>query len=202
VASLRARIVRIERRRNELLDRLALLREEHLAATPIEGKWSILEIVEHLVPSERDVMPGISDPSDLASRLRTLKDRILFLLVMVLLRFPIPVRTPSKGMVPRGKKSLGELRDMWDQNHQWLKSFFDGLGRESLRRPVLAHPVAGPLTPGQAVWMLEVHLVRHLKQIRGRRLVRSGCQPIDSPGPPDIVQADTWSTTECRSPCS
>ncbi len=72
MASLRARIARIERRRNEFLDRIALLREEHLAATPIEGKWSILEIVEHLVLSEGDVMPGIPDPSDLVSRPRTL----------------------------------------------------------------------------------------------------------------------------------
>jgi hypothetical protein len=137
-----------------------------LKAKPLEGKWSILEIIEHLVISERDVMPGLSDPSDPASNPRTSKDRILFLLVMVLLRFPIPIRTPSKGMVPGGKKSLEELRSMWDQNHRWLRDFVEGLDRAGSTQAIFHHPVAGPLTPSQAAWMLEVHLKRHIKQIK------------------------------------
>lgn len=116
--SLPTRVARIDRRRIELLDRIVPLGEEQLAAKPIEGKWSILEIVEHLVLSEQDVMPGLSNPSDLKGHPRTFKNRLLFLLVIVILRFPIPVRTPSRGMAPKGKKSLEELRSMWDQNHQ------------------------------------------------------------------------------------
>lgn len=39
------------------------------------------------------------------------------------------------------------------------------------RQAVFAHPISGPLTPHQAILMLDVHLRRHARQVR--RLIAS-----------------------------
>jgi hypothetical protein len=84
---------------------------------------------------------------------------------MSILRFNIPVKTPSSGMRPSGKKDLGELRNMWEENSDRIRAFAEGLDRDGLGKAVFSHPVSGPMTPGQALAMLEVHLRRHIKQI-------------------------------------
>jgi len=167
LATLQNLVDRIDQKRRALLERVSQMDPEQLTANPVEGKWSILQIIEHLVISERDVMPGLSNPADLVPGKKNFKDRALFRLVMVILRSPIPVKTPSRGMVPRGKKSLDELRAMWDQNHEWLRSFVAGLDQSGESAAVFSHPVAGPLSPEEALRMLDVHLTRHIKQIDG-----------------------------------
>ena len=87
-------------------------------------------------------------------------------LVMFILRFDIPVKAPSRGMLPQGGRPLDELREMWDGNHRWMRSCLGSLDSSGWRRPVFMHPVSGPLSPAQAVRMLEVHLDRHIRQIR------------------------------------
>src|SRR3954447_24270632 len=54
--------------RRALLDELAALPAESLAVKPGPDRWSILEIVEHLVLSERYVLCGMPAPAELVPR--------------------------------------------------------------------------------------------------------------------------------------
>jgi nitrogen-specific signal transduction histidine kinase len=58
-----------------LLDELAALAPEALAAKPRPDQWSILEIVEHLVLAERFVLAGMPPVAELVERRRSLKNR-------------------------------------------------------------------------------------------------------------------------------
>jgi uncharacterized damage-inducible protein DinB len=162
----RSQVQKIERIRSELLGRLEMLDPSLLAQRPEAGRWSIGEIVEHLVLAERDVMPGLFDGSKLQTRERSLKDRLAYHLVMLLLRSPIRVRTPSSGMAPSERRSLNELRKMWEENHTTLRAFVESSDSSQQRAALAFHPVAGPMTLRQALRMLEVHLSRHVRQIR------------------------------------
>jgi hypothetical protein len=64
--SLTRRLQAFDDRRNALLDEMEALEPGKLLARPIPGKWSILEIVEHLVLAERVVLQGL--PSRPSSR--------------------------------------------------------------------------------------------------------------------------------------
>ncbi len=163
---LRARLADIDRRRLALLDELEGMDPALLARRPRADRWSIREIVEHLVLAERDVLRGMPDVSALREGRRGLRTRLAYPLVMSVLRFGIPVRVPSRAMVPAGDIPLAELRAMWDENHRWLREYVDGLDRRGLRRAVFRHPVTGPITVRQAVAMLDAHLKRHRGQIR------------------------------------
>jgi hypothetical protein len=163
---LNKRLHAFNEKRGALLDEMEALDPAKLVAKPLAGKWSILEIIEHLVLAERAVLQGLPDQSRLGERERRLKHRFRYLIVMFVLRYGIPVQVPSPAMVPRGARSLPELRRLWDENQEWLRAYISGLDRKGFRRAVFEHPVAGPLSVEQAVHMDQVHLDTHIRQIR------------------------------------
>lgn len=163
---LNKRLQAFNEQRGALLDEMEALDPAKLVARPRVGKWSVLEIIEHLVLAERAVLQDLPEVSRLSARERKLKHRCAYLIVMFVLRYSIPVQVPSPAMVPKGDRSLGELRRLWDENQRWLGAYIRGLDRKGLRRAVFVHPVAGPLTVGQAVLMDQVHLDTHVRQIR------------------------------------
>jgi hypothetical protein len=165
-APLHKLIQSLDGRRCALLDELEALSPEDLQARARPDKWSILEIVEHLMIAERVVLGGLPPAPDLVERRHGLKDRCVYPLVMLVLRFPIPVKVPSRRMLPTGTMPLAEIRSQWDETLRWLRSYTAGLDPDGHRRAVFVHPVAGPITLTQALRMDRLHLDRHIRQIR------------------------------------
>jgi hypothetical protein len=160
------RLQQFNEKRGALLDEMGGLDPAKLVAKPLAEKWSILDIIEHLVLAERAVLQGLPEPSQLRERERRLKHRFGYGIVMFVLKCGIPVRVPSPAMVPQGDRSLAELRRRWDENQEWLRAYIGSLDRKGFRRAVFEHPVAGPLSVEQAVHMDQVHLDTHVRQIR------------------------------------
>ena len=160
------RLDRIERKRVALLNEVANLEPWQLVAHPILGKWSICEIIEHLVLAEKDVVGDFSRLGDLEEQPRGFKNYVLYIVVMFILKFSIPVKTPSAAMVPRGEQPLDHIRKMWDENHRHLRSFVGGLDQRGTRRVIFGHPITGPISVSQGIRMLDVHLDTHIRQIR------------------------------------
>lgn len=163
---LQQRLRALDERRCALLDEVEALSADRLTARPRPGKWTILEIVEHLVLAERDVLQNLPEPSQLVDRRRGLKARLSYPAVFFVLKYGIPVEVPSPRMVPTGSASLADLRRRWDESQQWLRSYVDGLDRHGRSRAVFAHPVTGPMTVAQAIRLDRVHVETHARQIR------------------------------------
>jgi len=160
----------LDDRRQALLHALESLSPEALRARPADGAWSILEIVEHLVAAEQVILQGLPDPATLVDRPRSLRQRCLFPLVLLILRLRIPVKAPSRRMLPTGGATLAELRERWDTTHAWLRAYAEGLPPGGGGKAVFAHPVCGPLTLAQALRLGLLHLETHSGQIRARQL--------------------------------
>jgi DinB family protein len=152
--------------RRRLLDEVERLEPERLTAKPLPGKWSILEILEHLVVGDREVLQGLPEPSALVGRPRRLKDRVGYRMVMLVLTCHIPANVPSPRYLPRGQSSLPDLRRDWDEMQQWLRSYVERLDQGDPARAVFEHPIAGPMTMQQVLDMGKLHLARHTRQIR------------------------------------
>ncbi len=174
LSRLRKELEILDQKRCELLNDLATLDADHLVKKPISGKWSILEIVQHMVLAEREVLEHLPDPSQLIERKRDLRARLSYLLVMLVLKWSMPVKVPSPAMVPDGNTSLDELRRQWDESQHWLRAYLNALEPDGLGRAVFRHPVAGPLTVAQVIHMRQLHFKSHLRQIEriNRLLVR------------------------------
>jgi hypothetical protein len=163
---LNERLQAFDARRNALLDEMEAVEPAKLLAKPLPGKWSMLEIIEHLVLAERSVFQGLAEPSQLTARERRLTDRIRYRIVMFVLRNGIRVQVGTPAMLPQGGRDLAALRRLWDENQTWLRGCIDGLDAAGLSRAILQHPQAGPINMKQAVAMSQAHLDTHTRQIR------------------------------------
>ncbi len=167
-SELRAKIDEFGKKKQVLLEKVATLSHETLNARPIEGKWSILEIVEHLVNAEKDVLQGLPEYSKLVGKAQSYKNGLTYRAVLFVLKFGIPVKAPSEKMLPVGDVSLAQICKRWDQSQKWFKEYIEGLDEEGLKRAVFFHPVAGPVNPEQAVIMSIAHIDTHTRQIKRR----------------------------------
>jgi len=137
-----------------------------LARKAKASTWSVLEIIEHLVIAQRLVLGDFDRLHQRAPRGN--RKWVPYLMVLFVLRFRIPVRAPSPGFLPNGSRSLEELRRDWDNQHAQLLAFVTALKRDDLQRIWFCHPIAGNLTVGQGVLMLEAHLDTHIRQVTRR----------------------------------
>ncbi|MDH3556777.1 MAG: DinB family protein [Deltaproteobacteria bacterium] len=175
ISELRDKFEMYDRTRRAFLDDLAGLNDGQLRVKPSPSEWSILQIVQHMVLAERDVMQYLPEPKELIVRKRGLRARIFYVVVLFILRWGIRVPVPSEGMVPDGSTSLSELRQQWDENLRWFRGYLDSLRLEDLQHAVFSHPVAGPLTGPQAGTLAQYHFDAHLRQInKAKALVMAG----------------------------
>jgi hypothetical protein len=165
ISDLREQLEVYDQDRGAVLDDLAGLSDDQLKKKPGPNDWSIMQIVEHMVLAERDIMQNLPEPEELIDRKRGLRARLLYVLVLLILRWGIRVPVPSEDMVPDGNTSLSELRQKWDENLRWLRGYIETSRPEDLKRAVFSHPLAGPLTAPQAGKMAKLHLEAHLRQI-------------------------------------
>ena len=166
ISELLEKFERYDRTRRTLLDELAELNDDQLRKKPGPNEWSILQIVQHMVLAERDVMQHLPEPKELIARKRGLRSRIFYVVVLFILRWGLRVPVPSEGMLPDGNTSLSELRQQWDENLRWFRGYLDTSRPEDLQRAVFSHPIAGPLTGPQAGMLAQYHFDAHLRQIK------------------------------------
>jgi len=164
---LAARVARLQRERDALLERLAALDPIRVATPPEEGVWSAAQVVEHMIVAEEWCLLGHLPPERLEPRRRSLRHRLLYELVVLILKGPVRVSTPVEDMDPEGVTPLTELAARWRASQGRLASVVASVG-DPARDAVFRHPVAGPMTPAQAVRMLEAHQRRHIRQIEAR----------------------------------
>ena len=168
---LQREVDRIVRARTRLLAELESLPRPLLERKPAPDEWSVLEVVEHLVLAEADVLADMDRPERLRTRRVSIRSRLGYAMVLGVLVSPFAVRVPSPAMRPSGQRSLEELRSAWEASHHALREHVAAVEAGRISGAVFVHPVSGPLTTRQAVRMLRVHLRRHEKQIR--RILRN-----------------------------
>jgi len=135
-----------------------------------DGKWSPLQVLEHLVLSYTATTKGLLRAMETGrperSR-RTFGHRMRGVYVFGLGRFPAGVEAP-KHTVPRDSLGTEPLRRFNDALVAMDASLADAERRFGHRTRVLFHPILGPLTTQQWRRFHLVHGRHHLKQITAR----------------------------------
>ena len=159
----------LDRLQKELESALAGAGAESLVHSP-EGKWSIAQILEHLLLSYRGTAKGLSKCLEagkpLATR-ATAMQRAATLLVLDLGYFPTGRKAPER-TVPRGMPAA-EVREAIFPEIRTMATQLDECERRfGADTRVLDHPVIGPLTVPQWRKFHWIHGRHHAKQIRAR----------------------------------
>ena len=166
--SLERDLQNLERARADVVRLLEGAGADALRRKPAPGRWSPLEIFEHLVLAERFVLRGLPDPEGMEPLRGVRRGVASRAIVASVLALGIRVPTPSEAMVPSGGSDLDVLKRKWNENEEWIRAFLGRASRSRLAEPLFWHPVAGALTFGEAVRLDRTHVRGHLRQIRKR----------------------------------
>lgn len=155
-----------ERERSEFLNHLDSLPPQILSRPPAPGRWSPLQVAEHLMLGERVVLFGLPDFHTLQHQHRTIKDRVLWWVVLGVLKGGIRVQVPETAMQPHGNLTLEEIRNRWDESQAWLNHWILSASATDIRSAVFRHPVCGPITTAQVLRLARLHFRSHRRKMQ------------------------------------
>jgi uncharacterized damage-inducible protein DinB len=159
---------KLEIQRANLLKLISSLSGEQLNAHP-EGKWSIAQILSHIIASEHlsvryinKKILGINESPPTG-----LKEEAVMILLAVSQRFPFRFRAPKvvvENTTPY--QSVEQLKDAWEKGRMEMLEILSRFQEDQLKRKVYKHPIAGMLNIRQAVQFFHEHITHHTPQIK------------------------------------
>jgi uncharacterized damage-inducible protein DinB len=164
----------IEKERDSLLRLVSALPEDIYNRVPAPGKWSIAQIMTHLMVAEQLSLRYIKKKS---LGIDSVKDsgvveEIKFRLLQISQRLPFKFKAPTIVLenTPQALP-LSELQIQWKAFREELGIFLSTIQDNHHRRMIYKHAVAGRLNVMQALRFFTEHIHHHRPQIN--RIIRS-----------------------------
>ena len=159
------RFAALENRRKKILNQLETLPQDRLSVKPGFDKWSIVEVVQHLVLVEQEmVKQAVKNPVPPDSG-RAPRSREALEMVLEILERDVRVDVPAVRMEPDGQITIDVLRTRWEESQAQLRRYFQRLQEENVETLVFSHPVAGSLNALDMLDLANVHADYHIRQI-------------------------------------
>lgn len=157
-------LARVEERRRDVMGDVDRLSAEQLTYRPGPNRWSILDIVEHLVKVEEGVVSRVRprEPRTLAQAAQA-RSALVLMHVVTALRWRVKV--PVQGVLPLGGVTLSDLASRWDDTQAALRERLEAFGPGDWPRPMMRHPLLGLLTPAEGLRFIHWHMGHHHRQI-------------------------------------
>lgn len=152
----------LEQQKAELLSGVAEWSQDELAYRPAPAAWTAVEVLDHLVRVEREILSatqrGLAHP-----RRRRVRDRVGVAFIDWLFRTDWRVRVPGSvpEVLPAPDADLATVRRAWDDARRDLDRFLVPLTGDQLRVGVFQHPVAGWMSVPQVLRFFWVHSHHH-----------------------------------------
>ena len=154
----------------DLFDEMAAFEAEVLQRCPAPGKWSPLQVMQHLMKVEDLSHRYLEKKLSFNPVLKTagLGADFRAVLLKVYLALPFKFKAPPVvgEEVFESGVSLPGLAERWQARRRELRMFLDGLPDEVLDKEAYRHPFAGRLSILGMVDFFDRHFRRHREQIR------------------------------------
>ncbi len=172
----RKSLQQLERRKAGMLAVVEAWPQDWLDYAPKPQGWSTLQLLTHLVLTERAVR--LSCERNLTEQMSpTSAERWRAELLLLAFRFPIRVRIPGAVafLEPVAPPPLRELIEEWDLERRSLLDLLRSQGNRCRYWIAMQHPATGALSLETAMRFLAVHIWHHEYQlVRLRRTVARG----------------------------
>ncbi|NJM25100.1 MAG: DinB family protein [Bacteroidia bacterium] len=159
----------LEKERTLLLTAVKSYPADTLSHTPRPGKWSVLQILTHLVISEQLSLLymqkkslGVQSAGD-----TTAVESIKSWLLLLSQRLPLKYKAPKflKESTP-GQWPVHEIEANWQTLRQQMHAFLSAIEPAHLKRKIYRHPVAGRLNVTHALLFMRAHIRHHQPQVK------------------------------------
>lgn len=158
----------LEKSRNRLLDELEDFEDGQLNVLPSVDKWSINQIVAHLILVEQLTTSYIQNKIRKEETLNTspFSNFTKHIALKIALKSGIKFKAPHTVASVPDIASLISLRNQWDNVRYMLEDMLTELPANMMDKYLFKHPYGGPLTVNQTLSFLQDHFDHHLQQIR------------------------------------
>ncbi|NND77799.1 MAG: DinB family protein [Flavobacteriales bacterium] len=164
------RLTRFKQKYSELENYLMELKDQvAMNEQPAEGKWSVVQICEHLRLSEKATVGYILKKTQDKSKLvnHTFKSGLKLMTMKLAYLSPLKFKAPGDLPQPDNTKELGQVLTLWKDERKSMEKVFLGLDEDVLQLGIFRHPYLGRLNAKQTLVFMEDHFDRHAKQIKG-----------------------------------
>jgi hypothetical protein len=154
----------LEDQRQRMLAMVENLTTEQLQFLPGPGRWSILQVLQHVVMGEVGMRQSEAELRDnpLREKLRPGK---MVGIVKEFLAKDLVDAVPDPSMEPDGDTTLEELRSLWQEERRAMAVLLDSVKKENCDGVMFSHVACGPLTALQMLEIAEAHLGTHTRQM-------------------------------------
>lgn len=142
--------------------------DEDLNWKPGEGKWSVLQIMEHLILAELISQKYLEKKLSFNPELKNtnLMSAMRSIFITFYLNSPLKVKAPAAvGETLPEQSTFWELVKQWKQNREDLETYLNTLPPETFKKQVYKHPLGGRMSIGNMMTFHKNHFHRHRKQI-------------------------------------
>ena len=165
LANIQEKFERLTQQRQTLLQHLDSLSPEALSFKAGPDRWSITEVVEHLVIAEDDFLKQVTTKKTSPHLDPESRSPEKYQRVIKVMERDIPVDVPHESMEPDGQFSLEELLGKWDDIRKKIKGFLGEINSENKDDMVYQHPYVGRLDIAETLHFIDVHFDNHVRHI-------------------------------------
>ncbi len=159
----------LEQQRTEILTRISDLSSEKFNHNPAPGKWSLAQVLTHILIAEQLSLAYMEKKMLGISQLKNsgLSEAVRLGILKIVLRIP-SLKFKAPAVVVRNTPSplsVEELIIRWEAHHLGLKTFLDKIDDKDEKKLLYKHPGAGRLNARQAMVSFREHIIHHWPQI-------------------------------------
>lgn len=160
-----------ERLEHQLEETLRLLRQQPqdvLTYIPAPGKWSVLQVLEHLLRTEQVTLQYLKKKAALGMDQLpggSIKSKLRSTALLIFLRLPFKIKAPGIVDVINQPQTLSELEAAFKTLRAEMHQFLEQLPNEGFHVQLFKHPLFGRLRLRETFLFLSAHFSRHHKQI-------------------------------------
>ncbi len=158
----------LEKRKAAFLLDLKTWTSPQLAFHPPRGGWSALEVLDHVVKTERGITEEMEKNLPDARRVSALdavRSRLLIALMNSRLRVKVPIEVSAR-VWPERVADLNIMLSSWADSQRRVRTWIDGLGDDQTSFAVFRHPASGWMRPLEAIGFMGAHARHHAFQLR------------------------------------
>ncbi|MGB0807269.1 MAG: DinB family protein [Salibacteraceae bacterium] len=162
-----SKIANLEAQRVSLFHKIHHLSEEELMHQPQIGKWSILQIITHIVLSEERSVEYVKKKTQDPSTLKPTNLKTWFLCKIMGIYLGLNLKAKAPKVVnpqPDDVRSLQELESRWTKARMELENL-SKLSPEVLSKGIFKHPKVGYMNFDQMLNFFSSHYGHHLAQV-------------------------------------
>ena len=159
---------KLERKRELFLKSIEQLSAEEFTKRPLEGQWSVSEVLAHLQTSEQLSLQYMNKKilGIQQTKATHIGHELLMAVVKASQRLPLKFRAPQVVTTHTPSyDSVEQLKIAWLQTREQMKQLLEKFEDHQLKKQIYRHPVAGLINIQHAVIFFREHMIHHQRQL-------------------------------------